>query len=189
MENEKQNHMSDLEMGGYGKEPRSWMFYVRDFTYRVVPLCALILVFFSDGAILVCTLAFEKPVPKRGVIVISVMLAVLFLLFGVGGMYIYHRKYYPLLPRDVGGAGWSRPSSEYKWHRKLAGSATKYAPRLSRYVAKHMRNKRTNHEEPSRSKRNTPMTNRPVGVTDEDELAVAHPSHTGYVSVISAWAL
>ena len=110
MENSNQTLTSDLEMGYHGEGHRHRMFYVRDFTYRVVPLCIMILVVFSDGAILVCTLAFDKPIPKKGVIVISAMLAVLLFLFSIGWLYIYHRKHYPdgfrgLIEDDLDGNG------------------------------------------------------------------------------------
>ena len=68
--------------------------YIQDFTFRFLPLCIAILVVFSDGAILVCTLAFNKPIPRQGVVVVSVMLAVFFALFGLGGACFHHQKRY-----------------------------------------------------------------------------------------------
>lgn len=66
--------------------------YVRDFTYRIIPICVAILVVFSDGAILLCTLTFNQPIPRQGVVVISILLAVLLVLFMLGGMCIYYQN-------------------------------------------------------------------------------------------------
>ncbi|KAI1504120.1 hypothetical protein F5X99DRAFT_424165 [Biscogniauxia marginata] len=73
--------------------------YVRDITYKVIPFCSIFLVVFSVGAVLVSTLAYGKPVPKQGTIVISSMLGVLFFFFCIGGIYLYHEKHYPPLTK------------------------------------------------------------------------------------------
>ena len=182
MDYQEQNHPPDLEMGDHGKPPRDGMYYVRDFTYRVVPLCALILVFFSDGAILVCTLAFDKPIPRQGAIVVSGILAVLFLLFGIGGMYIYHRRYYPLPPKGSPPIIRSRPPSNTQWHRRLTNSTLK----LLRPLAKRMGKHGTIFEDPESALQNTPIRNcrddEAAPADNPDRLTVAHPSPRTYVS-------
>lgn len=84
----------DLEKGphGYYSGDKVESHYVREFTYRVIPICVAILVIFSDGAILLCTLTFDQPIPRQGVIIVSIILAVLLVLFLLGGMCVYYQK-------------------------------------------------------------------------------------------------
>ncbi|RYC59022.1 hypothetical protein CHU98_g7180 [Xylaria longipes] len=78
---------------------------VRDITYKIIPFCSLCLVIFSVGAILASTLAFDKPIPRQGTIVISSILLSFFVLFSIGFMYLYFRKFRPHIsnPRDPTG--------------------------------------------------------------------------------------
>ncbi|KAI0491102.1 hypothetical protein F4859DRAFT_508890 [Xylaria cf. heliscus] len=68
---------------------------VRDITYKIIPFCSLCLVIFSIGAILASTLAFDKPIPRHGTIVISSLLLSFFVLFSIGSMYLYFRNFRP----------------------------------------------------------------------------------------------
>ncbi|RYP60704.1 hypothetical protein DL769_008008 [Monosporascus sp. CRB-8-3] len=135
MEHGEQNPAADPEKG-YGKHDLVAAHYVRDITYRVIPICAVILVFFSDGAILVCTLAFDKPVPRQGAIGISITLAVLFFLFGLGGMYVYRKEHYRSVPKVVNGL--ERPPAETIKRDKTVSmlkTLKKRGKRLTSYIS------------------------------------------------------
>ncbi|KAJ8131647.1 hypothetical protein O1611_g1978 [Lasiodiplodia mahajangana] len=81
---------------------------VRDITYKAIPFCAFSLVVFSAGAILVSTLAFDKPIPHKAAIVVSSILLSFFLLFCTGLVYLYFRKFHPHVSK---GSGVSRQRS------------------------------------------------------------------------------
>ncbi|KAI1490368.1 hypothetical protein F5X96DRAFT_556286 [Biscogniauxia mediterranea] len=91
----------DVELGqdGIQRNAKHNTNYVRDITYKVIPFCCVFLVVFSVGAILISTLAYEKPVPQQATIVVSSMLGAFFLLFCIGGIYLYHEKHYPPLTK------------------------------------------------------------------------------------------
>ncbi|KAI0600541.1 hypothetical protein F4775DRAFT_69585 [Biscogniauxia sp. FL1348] len=91
----------DVESGqdGIQRNAKHGTNYVRDITYKIIPFCCAFLVVFSVGAILISTLAYEKPVPQQATIVISSMLGAFFLLFCIGGIYLYHEKHYPPLTK------------------------------------------------------------------------------------------
>ncbi|KAI1864858.1 uncharacterized protein JN550_008678 [Neoarthrinium moseri] len=72
---------------------------VHDCTHRVIPLCAACLVIFSTGAIMVCTLAYEKPLPRGGVIAVSSIFGILTLLFLLGSIKLYRDRMYAHRPR------------------------------------------------------------------------------------------
>ncbi|RYO93584.1 hypothetical protein DL762_001022 [Monosporascus cannonballus] len=139
MEHGEQNPAADLEKG-YGKHDRVAAHYVRDVTYRVIPICAVILAFFSDGAILVCTLAFDKPVPRQGAIGISITLAVLFFLFGLGGMYVYRKEHYRPIPKVA--SGLERPPPETRRRDKTVSmlrTLRNRGKRLTSYISNRSR--------------------------------------------------
>ncbi|KAH9990001.1 hypothetical protein F4779DRAFT_623882 [Xylariaceae sp. FL0662B] len=86
---------ADLEKGHTSHGSTYMTAYVRDITYKVIPFCIVFIVIFSIGAILVSTVAFGRPIPQQGTIAISILLAVLFFLFCIGCIYLYHEKHYP----------------------------------------------------------------------------------------------
>ncbi|KAI0442613.1 hypothetical protein F4803DRAFT_575370 [Xylaria telfairii] len=73
---------------------------VRDITYKVIPFCSFCLIVFSIGAILTSTIAFDKPIPRQGTIVISSILLSFFVLFLIGLMYLYFRKFWPRVSKS-----------------------------------------------------------------------------------------
>ncbi|KAI2633876.1 hypothetical protein GGS21DRAFT_490789 [Xylaria nigripes] len=84
----------DLERGEYGRYDGSHRTkLVRDMTYKIIPFCGSFLVVFSIGAILVSTLAFNKPIPHQGTLAVSIILLTFFVLFCVGFMYLYLRRF------------------------------------------------------------------------------------------------
>ncbi|KAI1658999.1 hypothetical protein F4813DRAFT_395449 [Daldinia decipiens] len=87
----------DLEEGQARLKSTRRVSCVRDITYKVIPCCIVSLILVSAGGVLIATLAYNKPVPQKPVIVISIMLAVLFFIFGIGGCYLYRMKHYPPL--------------------------------------------------------------------------------------------
>ncbi|XXG99832.1 Sorbose reductase sou1 [Hypoxylon texense] len=90
---------TELEEGqpGLGRPRR--IGYIRDITYKVIPFCALFLIIFSAGGILLATLAHNEPIPHQGTVVISILLLVFLILFWVGSGYLYIKKRYPPLPK------------------------------------------------------------------------------------------
>ncbi|RYP13963.1 hypothetical protein DL767_010485 [Monosporascus sp. MG133] len=185
MEHGEQNPAADLEKG-HGKHDGVAAHYVRDVTYRVIPICAVILVFFSDGAILVCTLAFDKPVPRQGAVGISIMLAVLFFLFGLGGMYGYRKEHYRPVPKVDNGLEQPLPETT---RRDKPGSMLrilkKRGKRLTSYVSNRSRSGDTGSRiidsldgvhtrSPRRSDRAEFVQTR-----TSDELTIQHPPPPG----------
>ncbi|RYP25873.1 hypothetical protein DL768_011637 [Monosporascus sp. mg162] len=143
MERGEQNPAADLEKG-YSKHSQVAAHYVRDVTYRVIPICVVILVFFSDGAILVCTLAFDKPVPRQGVVGISITFAVLFFLFGLGGMYVYPKEHHRPVPKVANGL--ERPPPETTTQDKnvsVLRTLKKRGKRLTSYISNRSRSDET----------------------------------------------
>lgn len=67
---------------------------VRDCTYKVIPLCATLLITFSSGGILLSTLAYNSPLPRNGVIAVSVILGFLAVLWAMGRLKIYRDHHY-----------------------------------------------------------------------------------------------
>ncbi|KAI0898089.1 hypothetical protein F4806DRAFT_507736 [Annulohypoxylon nitens] len=86
--------------------------YVQDITCKVIPFCIGFLIVLSVGAILVITLNFREVIPAKELVVVSIMLLVFFLLFCIGGMFLYHRKHYP--PLTKGPNAPDRPPPEHK---------------------------------------------------------------------------
>ncbi|KAI1130899.1 hypothetical protein F5Y10DRAFT_288334 [Nemania abortiva] len=115
----------DAERGGVGGVwPRDTSYstrVARDITYKAIPFCAFCLVVFSAGGILVSTLAFDKPLPHQAAIVISSILLSFFVLFCIGSMYIYFRKFQPHVSKDSNSPGVSRQRSHSGF--RLWGSA------------------------------------------------------------------
>jgi hypothetical protein len=110
------NHDSDvidLERGtGRDQHRVSFITYVIwEVTYHAVPVCTCVLVIFSTGGVLVATLAFDKPIPRRATIVVSSMLLTLFVLFCCGQWYLHCRKRRSLLALKHGSGG-DDPRSE-----------------------------------------------------------------------------
>ncbi|KAI1332086.1 hypothetical protein F5Y16DRAFT_213243 [Xylariaceae sp. FL0255] len=66
---------------------------LRDITYKIIPGCCVIIIVFSIGAILVATLAYNKPIPHVATIVISSLLLAFFSLFCMSAFYLYSKKY------------------------------------------------------------------------------------------------
>ncbi|TGJ81963.1 hypothetical protein E0Z10_g6789 [Xylaria hypoxylon] len=89
---------------------------VRDIIYKIIPFFGFCLVVFSVGAILVSTLAFNKPIPHQGTLVISILLLSFFLLFSIGFMYLYFRKYHPHVSKRSGSTNPSQPKSLREHH-------------------------------------------------------------------------
>ncbi|KAI2781505.1 hypothetical protein F4815DRAFT_498597 [Daldinia loculata] len=87
----------DLEGGQARLKSTRRVSCVRDITYKVIPCCIVSLILVSAGGVLIATLAYNKPVPQKPVIVISIMLAIFFFIFGIGGCYLYRMKHYPPL--------------------------------------------------------------------------------------------
>ncbi|RYP79721.1 hypothetical protein DL770_006563 [Monosporascus sp. CRB-9-2] len=185
MEHGEQNLAADLEKG-YGKHDRVAAHYVRDVTYRVIPICAVILVFFSDGAILVCTLAFDKPVPGQGAIGISIMLAVLFFLFGLGSMYVYWKDDHRPVPKVANGLEQPTPKTTRRDKTvSMLRTLKKHGKRLTSYVSNRSRSDGTNSRiidgldgvhtrNPRRSDRAEFVQTR-----TSDELTIQHPLPPG----------
>ncbi|KAI0124392.1 hypothetical protein BJ170DRAFT_712483 [Xylariales sp. AK1849] len=73
--------------------------YVRDCTYKILPLCISVLVIFSIGAVMVCTLGFDKPVPRQGLVVVSIIFWSLVFLFIVGFIKMYHDQHHSHISR------------------------------------------------------------------------------------------
>lgn len=170
--------------------------YIQDFTFRFVPLCISILVVFSDGAILVCTLAFDKPLPRQGVVVVSVMLAVFFALFGLGGMCFHHQRRYAKRhrrgPNGLGGPPPGSVPSSYSAPRhrlrNLASRTTGAFKRLHGSVSNFMNTKpgeRKEEEAASPRERDRPVRERPPPrrTSASDVLTEKHPSPAQYVSL------
>ncbi len=188
MDDQERNFVSNANLeNGYDGHNRVRPDYLQDFTYRVIPLCAVILVFFSDGAILICTLAFDRPLPRKGVIVVSGMLAVFFAIFGIGGMFIYRRRYHPPLSKDPNCPGRtlrSRSGSRQGRMRKAATWVTSVAKATERYV-KTRWSKMPVAEETS-SQRNSPSRDdRPLArpPNEDDRLTVEHIEPVDFVSL------
>ncbi|KAL7625145.1 hypothetical protein AAE478_004360 [Parahypoxylon ruwenzoriense] len=117
---------ADLEQGHVGPTVTDkTAYYVRDITYKVLPFCIMFLVTFSVGAILASTLTFNKPIPHEGTIVISVLLAVFFFFFCIGGIYLYHKKHYPPLTK-----GPNAPDRPPPQESNLRSNARRYSARL-----------------------------------------------------------
>ncbi|KAK6951824.1 hypothetical protein Daesc_006349 [Daldinia eschscholtzii] len=90
---------SDLERGQSGLKSTRKERYVRDITYKIMPSCFVGLVLFSAGGILTATLSYNQPIPQGPVIVISAMLLAFFIIFCIGGAYLYWRKRFPPLTK------------------------------------------------------------------------------------------
>ncbi|RYP73293.1 hypothetical protein DL771_003722 [Monosporascus sp. 5C6A] len=185
MEHGERNPAADLEKG-HGKHDRVAAHYVRDITYRVIPICAAILVFFSDGAILVCTLAFDKPVPRQGVVGISITLAVLSFLFGLGGMYVYRKEHYHPVPKVAYGP--ERPPPQTTKRDKTVSvlrTVKKPGRRLTSYISHRSRSDNTSPRiidgldgVHSRSPRRSDRAEF-VQTRTSDELTIQHPPPPG----------
>ncbi|KAI1104279.1 hypothetical protein F4804DRAFT_352317 [Jackrogersella minutella] len=91
----------DLEKGhGQVQPSRTRMTnYVRDITYKVIPFCIGFLIVLSAGAILVAALDFGQLIPRKDIVVVAIMLLVLFILFCIGGCYLYIKRRYPPLTK------------------------------------------------------------------------------------------
>ncbi|KAI1097005.1 hypothetical protein F5B19DRAFT_15900 [Rostrohypoxylon terebratum] len=103
---------SDLEKGQVGPGHARLTSYLQDVTCKVIPFCIGFLIVLSIGAILVITLNFHQVIPAKELVVVSIMLLVFFLLFCIGGMFLYHRKHYP--PLTKGPNAPDRPPPEHK---------------------------------------------------------------------------
>ncbi|KAI5865576.1 hypothetical protein GGS23DRAFT_433817 [Durotheca rogersii] len=110
-------HRIDLERGHAGPSRRSrTTTCVRYFTYKLVPLYGALLIAFAVGAVLIATLAFDKPMPHEGTIVVSILVALFLLLFSIGGAYLYHKKHFP--PPTKGQHAGDRPPENSYWKAK-----------------------------------------------------------------------
>ncbi|KAI0852364.1 hypothetical protein F5Y00DRAFT_273789 [Daldinia vernicosa] len=108
--------LGDLEGGQAKLKSTRRVSCVRDITYKVIPCCIVSLILVSAGGVLIATLAYNKPIPQKPVIVISIMLAIFFAIFGIGGCYLYLMKHYP--PLAVGPDAPDRPSVK-TWRDKI----------------------------------------------------------------------
>ncbi|GAW19026.1 hypothetical protein ANO14919_085100 [Xylariales sp. No.14919] len=120
---------NDLERGGAGQSrggsiPR----IIRDTTFKIIPFCCFCLVVFSVGAILVSTLAFDKPTPHKGTIVISILLLSFFALFCMGFVYLYLRK---TRPKSLGPTGSSRRNGCRNYRAQDYAQGTTRVPKRS----------------------------------------------------------
>ncbi|KAI1776406.1 hypothetical protein F4818DRAFT_379727 [Hypoxylon cercidicola] len=88
---------TDLEEGQSAFNKPRRISYVRDITFKIIPFCALCLILFSAGGILIATFAYDRPIPQQGTIVVSILLLIFLCLFCVGGGYLYIKKRYPPL--------------------------------------------------------------------------------------------
>ncbi|KAI2470265.1 hypothetical protein F4781DRAFT_441886 [Annulohypoxylon bovei var. microspora] len=109
---------SDLEKGQAEPSRTRLTSYVRDITYKVIPFCIVFLVVLSIGAILITTLNFKEVLPSKETVVVSIMLLVFFLLFCIGGMYLYCRKRYR--PLNKGPNAPDRPLPKTKGWKERA---------------------------------------------------------------------
>ncbi|KAI6089544.1 hypothetical protein F4821DRAFT_275952 [Hypoxylon rubiginosum] len=73
--------------------------YISDITFKIIPSCALILIFFAAGGILLATLGHNEPIPHQGTVVISILLLTFFIIFFIGAWYLYIKKRYPPLTK------------------------------------------------------------------------------------------
>ncbi|KAI0884409.1 uncharacterized protein GGS22DRAFT_194895 [Annulohypoxylon maeteangense] len=90
---------SDIEKGQVDPGSTRMTNYVRDITWRVIPLCVGFLIILSAGATLVITLMYNKALPHKETTVVSIMLIAFIILFCIGRAFIYHRKHYPPLTK------------------------------------------------------------------------------------------
>lgn len=111
---------------------------VRHITYKVIPFCSFCLIVFSIGAILASTIAFDKPIPRQGTIVISSILFSFFVLFLIGLMYLYFRKFWPHASKPRDHTGLSRRTSHSDRH--LGGHSRNIARRFERPSTPNMTN-------------------------------------------------
>ncbi|KAI0024537.1 hypothetical protein F4780DRAFT_725762 [Xylariomycetidae sp. FL0641] len=93
----------DLERGGSASQRLQHdnpleRHYMRDITYKAIPFSGGVVLVFSVGAILVATLTYHRPLPRQATIAVSVTLLVLFVLFLLGVVCLYHEKHHP--PRN-----------------------------------------------------------------------------------------
>ncbi|KAI0108644.1 hypothetical protein GGR51DRAFT_570362 [Nemania sp. FL0031] len=107
---------------------------VRDITYKAIPFCAFCLVVFSAGAILVSTLAFDKPIPHKAAIVVSIILLSFFLLFCTGFMYLYFQKLHPPVSKSSGLSRQRSPSDSHVWNH-VTSAARRFKKFFSRRVS------------------------------------------------------
>ncbi|KAI1458428.1 hypothetical protein F4805DRAFT_474438 [Annulohypoxylon moriforme] len=90
---------SDLEKGQIEPDRTRMTNYVQDITRKYIPFCIGFLIVLSIGAILVITLDFHEVIPRKEIIVVSIMLLVFFVLYCIGRVFLYHRKRYPPLTK------------------------------------------------------------------------------------------
>ncbi|KAI1765910.1 hypothetical protein GGR53DRAFT_488108 [Hypoxylon sp. FL1150] len=90
---------AELEEGQLGPGSSRKMSYISDITFKIIPSCALILIFFAAGGILLATLGHNEPIPHQGTVVISILLLTFFVLFFIGAWYLYIKKRYPPLTK------------------------------------------------------------------------------------------
>ncbi|KAI3323265.1 hypothetical protein HD806DRAFT_544604 [Xylariaceae sp. AK1471] len=121
----------DLERGGSRSRDTSYSTKaVQDITYKIIPFCGFCLVVFSVGAILTSTLAFDKPIPHQATLVISLILLSFFLLFCIGFMYLYFRKFNPHTTKHSSST--ARPQRGNQPRRRPWKSGRKFARRFAR---------------------------------------------------------
>ncbi|KAI0166793.1 hypothetical protein GGR52DRAFT_574758 [Hypoxylon sp. FL1284] len=90
---------TDLEEGLSGPKEARKISCVRDITYKVIPIVALVLIIFAAGAIVMATFDSQKPLNRNGTIVISSILLILFFFFAIGAFYLYVQKHFPPLAK------------------------------------------------------------------------------------------
>ncbi|KAF2970061.1 hypothetical protein GQX73_g3503 [Xylaria multiplex] len=118
----------EMERGGPGDTSNS-IKLVRDITYKVIPFCCFSLIIFSVGAVLVSTLAFDKPIPHQGALVVSILLLSFFVLFGIGITYLYYRKSHAHVSK---GSDFTDPSrQDNRRNRHVAQSFAQMPERIS----------------------------------------------------------
>lgn len=71
---------------------------LEDFSFRLIPLCATILVIFSIGGVLAYAVT-QQPLPKDAVVGVSVTFLALGIFFGLGCLKIYHSTHKSDIPR------------------------------------------------------------------------------------------
>ncbi|KAI0540160.1 hypothetical protein GGR58DRAFT_522906 [Xylaria digitata] len=110
----------EMERGGLGRgrirDTSNSIKLIRDITYKIIPFCGFSLVIFSVGAILVSTLAFDKPIPHQGTLVVLILLLSFFVLFGIGFTYLYFRKSHAHVGKGSDSTGPSRQDNRRSRH-------------------------------------------------------------------------
>ncbi|ORY71577.1 uncharacterized protein BCR38DRAFT_470506 [Pseudomassariella vexata] len=65
--------------------------YINQLTYHVIPLCAVFLLCFSVGGVMVCSLGYGKPVPRDAVVVVSILFGIMSFFWLICRLVLYQR--------------------------------------------------------------------------------------------------